>query len=313
MLEVRTAGRLGYCFGVSQAIEKAVRFAQENGSLHTLGTLAHNEAVVAHLRAHHVDPIDAEQVTRGMDVAITTHGTLPATYRTLEELECRVLDCTCPIVRKAQRVVSQQLDGYDVVIHGDPCHQEVIGLNGWAGGARFVGTFNSLFTEQQEFRELRLSGRVGVVSQTTRIPADFADFVTTLAHQFLGKVSELRVMNTICPISAARLAQTRRLAAEVNLMLVVGSRESANTSNLAAVARSGVGADSVFIIQSADQVIRTLGAWWMNGDGDRRRCYGTRLDSPEEPFRIGITAGTSTPIEVVNEVVSRVKETAGAG
>ena len=313
MLEVRTAGKLGYCFGVSQAIEKAVRFAQENGPVHSLGTLAHNEAVVAYLRAHDVESIHAEQVTREMNVAVTTHGAPPATYQTLEELECRVLDCTCPIVRKAQRTVSQQLDGFDVVIYGDPHHEEVVGLDGWAGGARFVGTFDSLFTAQQEFKELRLSGRVGIVSQTTRIPADFADFVTTLAHHFLGKVSEFRVMNTICPIAAARLGQTRRLAAEVDLVLVVGSQESANTSNLARAAMSGVGADGVFIIQSANQVLETLGAWWLNGDGCRRRLYGTRLESPDDAFRIGITAGTSTPIEVVNDVVSRVKETAGEG
>ncbi len=324
MLKVRTAGKLGYCFGVSQAIEKAVTFAEANGPLHSLGTLAHNEDVVAYLREHRVTPICMEEVLPvgtefpaanaslavGMNVAITAHGAPPETYDTLKERGCQVLDCTCPIVRKAQAVVSQQMDGFDVVIFGDPDHQEVIGLNGWAGGAKFVGTFNSLFTEQQETKQLHLGKKVGIISQTTKIPADFADFVTALGYRNLGRWTELRLINTICPIVAGRVAQTRKLSRVVDVMLVVGSLESANTANLATVAKPGAGADSVFIIQKADQVIDTMGRWWAAGDWERRGSAELRIDSKAAVFTVGITAGTSTPIVTVDEVVYQVKEIA---
>ncbi|KKM68813.1 hypothetical protein LCGC14_1457110 [marine sediment metagenome] len=324
MLKVRTAGKLGYCFGVSQAIEKAITFADVRGPLLSLGTLAHNETVVEHLREHNVEPIVPSvsitamaSVKRALAtgpmasaIAITAHGAPPADYDTLKELGCKVLDCTCPIVRKAQAVVSQQMDGFDVVIFGDPDHQEVIGLNGWAGGAKFVGTLNSLFTEQQDVKPLKLGKRVGVISQTTQIPANFAEFVTALAYHNLGTWTELRVINTICPIVAGRVSKTRKLSREVDVMLVVGSLESANTANLAAVARPGAGADSVFIIQKADQVIDTMGRWWADGDWERRGSAELRIDSEQAVFTVGITAGTSTPIETVNEAVAQVKEMA---
>ncbi|KKL18489.1 hypothetical protein LCGC14_2475040, partial [marine sediment metagenome] len=238
------------------------------------------------------------------------HGAPPAAYDTLKELGCKVLDCTCPIVRKAQAVVSQQMDGFDVVIFGDPDHQEVIGLNGWAGGAKFVGTLHSLFTEQQETKQLNLGRKVGVISQTTQVPADFADFVTALGYRNLGRWTELRLINTICPIVAGRVAQTRKLSRRVDVMLVVGSLESANTANLAEVAKPGAGADSVFTIQSADQVIDTMGRWWADGDWERRGSAELRIDSKDAVFTVGITAGTSTPIETVNEAVAQVKELA---
>jgi len=298
---VRTAGPLGYCFGVSQAIEKAVKFSEEKGPLYSLGTLAHNEVVVEYLRTHNVKPITEDEVTEGMNVAITAHGAPPETSRHLEAKGCTVLDCTCPIVRRAQKVASQQLDGFDIVIFGDPDHQEVIGLNGWANGAKFVGNFNDLFTPSQELKILNLSKKVGIISQTTKIPAMFADFVTTLINRNMGRFSEVRVFNTICPIVSARVNKTRKLAEEVDMMFVVGSQESANTKNLETVCRRAITRSegmvqpwSVTLVQDVDQVGEALSDWFVEND----------MAFP----RVGVTAGTSTPIEVVQEVVTKLKE-----
>lgn len=294
MIRVRTAGKLGYCFGVSQAIEKAVKFSEENGPLYSLGTLAHNEVVVAYLRTHNVKPITQDEVTEGMNVAITAHGAPPETSQHLAAMGCRILDCTCPIVRRAQKVVSCYLDGFDIVIFGDPDHQEVIGLNGWASGAKFVGNFNDLFTPSQEFKILNLSKKVGIISQTTKIPSMFADFVTTLINRNLRRFDEVRVFNTICPIVSARVNETRKLSEEVDMMFVVGSQESANTKNLADVAKPGVGSQFVYIVQDTDQIGKALSDWFVENE----------MAFP----RVGVTGGTSTPIEVVQEVVTKLKE-----
>ncbi|KKM22399.1 hypothetical protein LCGC14_1625710 [marine sediment metagenome] len=311
-MKVRTAGELGYCFGVSKAIEKAIKYADEHGGrLYTLGTLAHNENVVEYLRSHGIEPVPFEKPHPSMpgkwakvshgNIAITAHGAPPEIYERLNEFKMNILDCTCPIVRRAQKVASQQLDGFDIVIFGDPDHQEVIGLNGWAHGAKFVGNLNDLFLSNQALKTFKLSRRVGIISQTTKIPAMFADFVTTLINRNMGRFNEVRVFNTICPIVSARVNETRKLAEEVDMMIVVGSQESANTRNLEMVCRQAITRAqgmvepwAVTLVQDVDQVGETLSDWWIENE----------MAFP----RVGVTGGTSTPIEVVNEVVNKLKE-----
>ena len=311
-MRVRTAGKLGYCFGVSQAIEKAVSYAEE-GPVYTLGTLAHNEHVVQYLKEKGVEPLPFEKphpempgvwakIALNSRVAITAHGAPPEYYERLKKVTNNILDCTCPIVRKAQAVVSQQLDGFDILIFGDPNHQEVKGLMGWAEGkVKFVGTFNQLFIPEQDYKELGLGKKVAVISQTTKIPSMFADFVATLVNHHIGEFTELRVFNTICPIVAARVNETRKLAEEVDMIFVVGSQESANTRNLDTVARQSITRArgmvepwAVSIVQGTDQVGEALSDWFVEND----------MAFP----RVGVTAGTSTPIEVVKEVVTKLKE-----
>ena len=301
MPRVRMAGPLGYCFGVSQAIDKAIKYAGEHGRVYSWGTLAHNENVVDLLRQHGVEPIKAEDMGSVSHIAITAHGAPPELYKRFEDAGLHILDCTCPIVRKAQQVVSQQLDGFSVLIFGDPNHQEVISLNGWAKGAKFVGNFNGLFTPSQDFRKLRLGRKVGIISQTTNIPSMFADFVGTVVNRFLGNFQELRIFNTICPIVSARVNETRKLAEEVDMMFVVGSQESANTRNLETVCRQGITRArgmvepcAVSLVQNVDQVEEALSNWYVDND----------MAFPN----VGVTGGTSTPIEVVQEVVTKLKE-----
>jgi len=311
-MRVRTAGKLGYCFGVSQAIEKAIKFAGDHeGKLYTLGTLAHNEQVVEYLRSHGIEPVPFEKPHPSMpgnwaklshgNIAITAHGAPPEIYERLKEFNMNILDCTCPIVRKAQLVVSTKLDGFDIVIYGDPDHQEVIGLNGWAkgadtlpAGAKFIGGFNDLFTPGQDFKPLGLSRKIGIISQTTKIPSEFADFVTTLINRNIERLDEVRVINTICPIVTQRIEDTRKLANEVDAMLVVGSKESANTMNLARVASGAMGIKPVL------QVLR---------EGDIGAALVEAFQATDwGNIRIGVTAGTSTPIDVVKKVVEVVEK-----
>lgn len=327
-MEVRTAGELGYCFGVRQAIEKAIQYAEATeGKLYTLGTLAHNEHVVVYLREKGVEPMPFEaphpDIELNANVAITAHGAPPEYYESLKSVTGNILDCTCPIVQRAQAVVSQQLDGFDILIFGDPNHQEVKSLVGWAEDkVKFVGGFNQLFTPEQEYKELDVGKKVAVISQTTQVPADYTDFLSSLLHRLqwppaegTHRLEELRVFNTICPIVATRIEETRNLADEVDIMLVVGSHFSANTRNLYRIARTEMigrvypgfipyesAKVPVVLVHSEDDVALAL------TKSRELIPISWHMDEPEAELVVGVTAGTSTPIEVVEEVVNRVKE-----
>jgi (E)-4-hydroxy-3-methyl-but-2-enyl pyrophosphate reductase len=302
-LRVKTAGQLGYCSGVSEAIRKAIEYGDEHGRVYSLGTVAHNDDVVALLKSHGVHPItrpswwlSIEKTNGDSYVVITAHGATPETYNKIAEMECKVLDCTCPIVGKAQAVArTLAADGFDVVIFGDPQHQEVKGLVGWSMGAcKFVGNWNQLFTPEQQHQSLGLADRVGVLSQTTKPPSDYSDFFTTLGTHHLDRFRELKVFNTICPIVAQRIEDTRKLATEVDMMFVVGSAESANTQNLVRVAKSAMGPlKHVFL------VLR---------DGDIAAALTGSFYDVRDDATAGVTAGTSTPIEVVQKVVERLEK-----
>ena len=301
MIEVRLASQLGYCSGVSQAIEQAIEYGDEprTGMAYSLGTVAHNEHVVELLRNHGVQPISLDEMRDRSRVIITAHGAPPEIYERIEHQHCAFLDCTCPIVLKVQeRVVELESHGYDVVIFGDPDHQEIKGLVGWARGkVKFVGDFNALFTLGQDHRSLGLGQRVGVVSQTTSVPEMYRDFIATLVGHHLDESPEVRIFNTICPIVATRVKDTRKLAGEVDMMFVVGSKESANTRNLERVCRQTITQArapwAVNLVQNEDQVGKALSDWYVEND----------MSSP----KVGVTAGTSTPIEVVEKVVAKLK------
>jgi len=310
VIEVRTAGKLGYCSGVSQAIEKALEYGDQHGKVFSLGTVAHNEDVVALLKEHGVEPISIDDMKLGTSVVITAHGAPPDTYEQIHALNCEFLDCTCPIVKKAQdRAKNLAAEGFDIVIFGDPEHQEVKGIVGWSkGSCKFVGHQNQLFTPGQEHIELNLGPKVGVLSQTTKDPSDYREFLSTLLEHHGVWSPDVRVCHTICPIVTELIEDTRKLAGEVDMMFVVGSKESANTRNLERVClqafckrpsvdpmvKSMVNPGRVNLVQSEEQVGPALMEFFQGG-------------TPPS-INMGVTAGTSTPIEVVARVVARLKE-----
>ena len=310
MVEIKTAGTLGYCVGVAQAIEKAVAFGQQTKKAFSLGTVAHNEGVVEMLRTFGVEPTTEDQLLGGENVIISAHGASPDTFEHLRSLNCISQDCTCQYVWKSQQMVEKlAVEGYDVVIFGDPRHQEVIGLRGWAhGGAMFIGGEQNLFTKEQGTANLHLGKRIGVVSQTTRDPQHYAEFISMLMHNLHNDYWEIRVANTICPIVANRIEQTKNLAKIVDLMLVVGSRESANTMNLAAASMRDFVPNFDLPPQQRTFIVandRDEEAW------KPVQLYLTNWFESDDiigQLHIGITAGTSTPQLVVDNVIAKVKE-----
>jgi 4-hydroxy-3-methylbut-2-en-1-yl diphosphate reductase len=276
---VKRAAVLGRCMGVRRAVELAQdTAAREKGVVYTLGPLIHNPQAVKELADKGIvalseaelDGRDAYGVPRvaGKAVVIRAHGVPPELSERLVSLGARVVDATCPRVLASQRRARDfALRGYTVVIAGDAGHGEVTGIAGYAPGAVVVGG-------PDEAREIELHGHVALIAQTTIKREEYEAIRDVLAERF----PELAVVDSICPCTGERLAALEGLAAEVDAIVVVGGRNSANTARLHS---------SALALGKA--------AWLVE----------TAAELPDEAFayeRVGLTAGASTPESLIDEV-----------
>jgi 4-hydroxy-3-methylbut-2-enyl diphosphate reductase len=283
-MQIIRASEMGFCFGVRRAVEIMEEAVRDRGSLVSLGSVVHNPQVVEKLRSEGLEVITDVSQAADKPVAITAHGVGPDVIEVLEASGVEIIDTTCPIVTRSQQWAKRlSEEGFAVVIFGDPNHKEVRGVKGWATGHVLI------VASEEAVEELPADfpSRVGVLSQTTETEARFASFVKRLFEVNLDRISELRVLNTLCHATTAQQAATMHLAEGVSLVIVVGGRDSANTRHLAAVARE-CGAET-YHVETADEIQPA----WLRGHE-----------------RVGVTAGASTPDNVVDEVVARLHQLA---
>jgi 4-hydroxy-3-methylbut-2-enyl diphosphate reductase len=275
-LKIEKASEMGLCFGVKRAISILEKVARERGKVETLGPVVHNQQVVDELDQLGIRTAKNMDELQGNIIAITAHGVSPAVREEIRRRKLQVIDATCPTVRRAQTAAKTLAEaGFQVIIFGDPNHTEVQGILGWAG-TNGIATLNS--PEILKVDKLR---RVGIISQTTQSSTDFASFVGELANLALERTKELRIINTICEATKKRQAAALALAGKVDLMIVIGGHNSANTRHLAKTC-SACGVETHHIEMATE-----LDKSWIQ---DRRY--------------IGITAGASTLDRTVDEVVS---------
>ena len=279
-MRVVRASHLGMCFGVREAIAKVLR-AAERGPLTVLGELVHNEAVLERLAARGV------RVCRELDevetpcAAITAHGLSQARRAAMRARGLTVLDATCPIVRAAQRAVTALVrDGFHPVIIGTPRHVEVRGLT------EDLAAFDVVSSEA-DVEALPPQPRFGVAAQTTQPIERVRHFVSLLRSRYPR--SEVHVAETVCMPTRLRQEAAEMLAAECDVTVVVGGAGSNNTRELAATCRRHCG--RVCLVQDA----RDLRPEWFTG---------ARV--------AGITAGTSTPEDVIAGVEAAMRDIARA-
>src|SRR6266480_4616805 len=248
-MQIIRASEMGFCFGVRRAVEIMEEAVRDRGALVSLGSVVHNPQVVENLRREGLEVITDVSQAGTNPVAITAHGVGPEVMADLEASGVEIIDTTCPIVTRSQQWAKRLSDeGFAVVIFGDPNHKEVRGVQGWATGRIMV------VASEEEVGPLPedFPSRVGVLSQTTETEARFASFVKKLFEVNLDRISELRVLNTLCHATTAQQAATMHLAGQVSLMIVVGGRDSANTRHLAVVSRDeGV---ETHHIETADEI-----------------------------------------------------------
>jgi len=274
-MEVLLADKAGFCFGVKRAIGTAFKTAAR-GKVYCLGPLIHNPQEVERLRRAGVQTVeDFSALKSGDFLIIRSHGVPPKVLAEAREKGFSVIDLTCPFVGKAQRdAASLHREGYQVVVVGEKKHPEVQSIIGHAGD-------NAVVIETvKDIGGISLEPRLGVVAQTTQSYGNFSEIVLHLLR--LSK--ELKVFNTICNSTKERQDAARDLARQVDVMLVVGGRNSANTSRLVSVCQDE--GKPTYHVEVADEILPE----WLEG-----------------AVRVGVTAGASTPDWVVEDVLKRLQ------
>lgn len=274
-LIVRTAG---FCFGVKRAIDTTFAIAEkQHEGVFTFGPLIHNPQVIEKLREKDIIPTEDILSKDIKALIIRTHG-IP--LHLMEEAAKRgyeIIDATCPFVKKAQRYAKLlKEEGYQVVILGDREHPEVKGLMSYAGDDAHV------VDEQDDLPALK--NKVGIVVQTTKP----LEALKRLCGRIIEQSKEIKVYNTICNSTAQRLKETGEIAKKVDVMIVAGGKNSANTTQLANLCASLP--VKTYHIETADE----LCGEWFQGVG-----------------KVGITAGASTPDWIIEDVQKRIKDIGG--
>jgi len=278
-MEVKIARTAGFCWGVRRTVDKVMEVAEKGGSpVVTLGPIIHNPQAVERMREKGVDAVHAiAEIADGTTVVVRTHGAVKSELESAGARGLQVVDGTCPYVKYPQ-VMAQRLtrEGYHLVLVGDAKHAEVKGVVSYAEGPCTIvkpgGPIPNIPAK-----------KIAVIAQTTCIGAEFERVVGALALRH----KEVRAVNTICSDTEERQDDARQLAREVDAVVVVGGKNSANTRHLAEICRS---------IQPLTWHVETeeeLQPEWF---------HGCRV--------VGVSAGASTPDWVIEGVARRLRSVA---
>ncbi len=274
-MDILIAQHTGFCEGVSRAYKIALEESQKGNSVYMLGNLVHNTQVVGKFKKLGVITVkDLSEIPKDAKgiLIISAHGVGPEVYKKAKELNLKIIDTTCPWVKKAQRIAKQFSDeGRMVIIVGDRGHKEVIGLVGWSGGMAKV------IENIEDIKDIK--AKVGILAQTTQTEENFEKIVAEIKR--LAK--DVKAENTICGATTKRQTSAVELAKKVDLILVIGDKMSANTKRLTELCQK-TGTETHQI-----QTVEELNTDWL-----------------KNKQKVGITAGASTPEWIINNVYAKI-------
>lgn len=274
---VKLAKTAGFCYGVKRAVDEVYAAVEKGDKICTLGKLIHNEQVVEDLESKGVYSYDRiSDVPENTRVIIRTHGVPKSVYNELDSLNKPYTDLTCPFVEKIHKIVSEHYEkGEKIIIVGDEKHPEVIGINGWCNNEAFV-----LYDTEKDIPTEYANNPCCVVAQTTINKKKFVQIV----HFIKKTCKDVQFFDTICNATTKRQEEAAQLAAENDVMLVVGGMESSNTAKLFEISKNLC--PMTFHIQTHEDIPQKI---------NKNR-------------KIGITAGASTPGCIIEEVVRAMEE-----
>lgn len=278
-MKITVAKTAGFCFGVKRAVDEVYRQIETGlKPVYTYGPVIHNEQVMEKLEKKGVRVIRGEEElsdVSGGTIIIRAHGIGRDLEEKLRKTGCRIVDATCPFVKKIHEIVDQESkNGVTVIIAGNPDHPEVRGIKGWTNGPSFVVQTK----EELEALKLPEGARAILVAQTTFNLQKFQELVEI----FKKKRYYDRVVNTVCNATAERQTEALQISETVDAMLVIGGKHSSNTQKLCEICRTHC--RNTYFIE-------------------------TLVDLEDKPFQsfchVGITAGASTPNQIIEEVLEK--------
>ena len=279
-MEVILAKSAGFCFGVKRAVERVYEQTGSGKKIYTYGPIIHNEEVVKDLEEKGVSVIETKEELNALKegtVVIRSHGVSKEIYDLIDKKGLECVDATCPFVKRIHKIVEKESkEGKKIVIIGNAGHPEVEGIMGWSG------TPASVIESVKEAEDFALSKEqpVCIVSQTTFNYNKFKELVEI----FEKKGYNVNVVNTICNATEERQSQAREIAAKVDAMIVIGGKHSSNTRKLYEICSEKCA--STYFIQTLEDL---------------------QLELPKTAALVGITAGASTPNNIIEEVQNYVR------
>lgn len=275
-MEITVAKSAGFCFGVQRAVDSVYKELEENsGKIYTFGPIIHNEQVVEDLNKKGIEVIDTveqlKEIKEGT-VVIRSHGVAKEIYDILEQQKLKMVDVTCPFVKKIHNIVlDESNNGKTIIIIGNDNHPEVEGIKGWVNGEVIV------INKEEQIEKLSLpeQTKACIVSQTTFNHNNFKYLVEIIRK----KGYDITVVNTICNATHVRQVEAQKISSKVDGMIVIGGKNSSNTQKLYDICRNEC--ENTFYVQTVKDL---------------------NLHELKSLKSIGITAGASTPKNIIEEV-----------
>ncbi|WP_163194556.1 4-hydroxy-3-methylbut-2-enyl diphosphate reductase [Clostridium thermarum] len=277
--ELIVAENAGFCFGVKRAVDTSTDYKEKSKSdIYTFGPLVHNKNVVDHLRQKGINEVDINNLDKLNDkdtVIIRSHGVSPQVMEQIKNTGAEVVDATCPYVLAIHKRVKKYYEqGYQIVIVGDKNHPEVVGSNGWCDNTAII---------TKDGEGLVISApKVCIVAQTTEKKANFEKVIEVVSKQ----CKEVVTFNTICSATKERQTSAEDTAKTVDVMIVVGSRSSSNTTKLYEICSKHC--ENTIFIDNGSEIPK-----W--------------LFESENIKKVGITAGASTPDWIIQDVLEKLR------
>ena len=274
-MKILLAKDAGYCFGVRDAVSLAYETAEKEGEVFMLGDIVHNENVVEELEEAGVKVVNIlDKVQDNKPILFRAHGTVPDVWKESKMREMEVVDATCPLVTEIHEEVKKlHSENRKIIIIGDHGHDEVNGIKEQVENAIVVAN-------PEEAMQLRKIKKAGVVSQSTQMIENVQEIINIL----MTKVFDLRFVNTICFPTRRNHEQIKNLSEICDIMIVIGSFTSANSKRLTELAK--MRNERTFQVTSAEDLEID---WFQNSD------------------TVGVSAGASTPDNIINQVLDKIK------
>ena len=278
-LKVKLAEKAGFCFGVKRAVDLVYSECEQDKQVYTYGSIIHNEEVVKDLEKKGVIVLNTKEELELVEtgtVIIRSHGVSKEIYDIFEHKNIKLVDATCPFVRKIHRIVRENsLENRDIVIVGNSSHPEVQGIKGWCLSKTHI------VENEEDVNNLEISNdKICVVSQTTFNHEKYEIINKAIYNKFYK--CDIIDVNTICNATEERQKEAVELAKESDVMIVIGGKNSSNTQKLYAICKKEC--NNTFYIQKSSDL---------------------KLDEIDSEAVVGITAGASTPNTIIKEVFNQ--------